>query len=93
MEADLPHPAILLITDAYSNGWRAQPLEGSAQHAYQVLPANYTLQAVPLSAGHHHLQLEYLPAAYQKGKWISLVSLLAFALGTGYYALKGYHLT
>jgi hypothetical protein len=88
VEADLPHPAILLITDAYSNGWRAQPLEGSAQRAYQVLPANYTLQAVPLSAGHHRIQLEYLPAAYQKGKWITLVSLLAFALGTGCYARK-----
>ena len=93
VEADLPHPAILLITDAYSNGWRARPLEGSAQRAYDVLPANYTLQAVPLSAGHHHIQLEYLPAAYQKGKWISLVSIVGFLLGTGYFARKSYHLT
>jgi len=88
LEADLPHPAILLITDAYSNGWRAQPLEGSAQRAYQVLPANYTLQAVPLSAGHHHIQLEYQPAAYQRGKWISLVSIIGFLLATGYYARR-----
>jgi len=93
VEANLPHPAILLITDAYSNGWRAQPLEGSAQPAYQVLPANYTLQAVPLSAGHHRIQLEYLPAAYQAGKWISLVSIVCFLLGTGYFARKSYHLT
>jgi hypothetical protein len=92
VEADLPRPAILLITDAYSNGWRAQPLEGSAQRAYEVLPANYTLQAVPLSAGHHHFQLEYLPAAYQKGKWISIVSIIGFLLGTGYFARKSYHL-
>ena len=92
VEADLPHPAILLITDAYSNGWRARPLEGSAQTAYQVLPADYTLQAVPLSAGHHHIQLEYLPAAYQKGKWISFISIVGFLLGTGYYARKSYHL-
>jgi hypothetical protein len=90
VEADLPHPAILLITDAYSNGWRAQPLEGSTQRAYQVLPANYVLQAVPLSAGHHHLQLEYLPAAWQKGKWISLVSIVGFLLGTGCYARKNH---
>ncbi len=50
IEADLPHPAILLITDAYSNGWRARPLGDTAQTAYQVLPADYTIQAVPLSA-------------------------------------------
>jgi hypothetical protein len=88
VEADLPHPAILLITDAYSNGWRAQPLEGSAQSSYQVLPANYTLQAVPLSAGHHYFQLEYLPSAYQKGKWISCASIIVFLLATGYYVRK-----
>jgi hypothetical protein len=92
VEADLPHPAILLITDAYSNGWRAQPLEGSAQRTYQVLPANYTVQAVPLSAGHHHFRLEYLPSAYQKGKWISIVSIVGFLFGTGYFARKSYHL-
>ncbi len=93
VEADLPHPAILLITDAYSNGWRARPLEGSTQRTYKVLPADYTLQAVPLSAGHHHIQLEYLPTAYQMGKWISLVSIVGFLLGTGYFARKSYHLT
>jgi hypothetical protein len=92
IEADLPHPAILLITDAYSNGWHARPLEGSAQRAYEVLPANYTLQAVPLSAGRHHIQLEYMPSAYQAGKWISLVSIIGFLLGTGYFARKSYHL-
>ncbi len=90
IEADLPHPAILLITDAYSNGWRAEPLEGSAQNAYEVLPADYTLQAVPLSAGHHRFQLEYLPRAYQKGKWISLISIVAFLVGTGYYLRKNH---
>jgi hypothetical protein len=80
IEADLPHPAILLITDAYSNGWRARPLPGSAQHAYQVLPANYVLRAIPLSQGHHRIRLEYLPAAFQVGKWISITSILAFGI-------------
>ena len=90
IEADLPHPAILLITDAYSNGWHARPLESNAQNAYQVLPGNYVLQAVPLAAGHHRIQLEYLPAAYQKGKWISLVSIAGFLVGTGYYMCKNH---
>ena len=88
IEADLPHPAILLITDAYSNGWHAHPLESSVQDTYQVLPADYTLQAVPLAAGHHHFQLDYLPAAYQEGKWISLASIILFMVATGYYMRK-----
>ena len=87
IEADLPHPAILLITDAYSTGWRARPLEGSAQRAYQVLPANYILRAIPLSQGHHRIRLEYLPAAFQAGKWISIISIIGFGFiggdGTG----------
>jgi hypothetical protein len=88
IEADLPHPAILLITDAYSNGWRGRSLANTAQTTYQVLPADYAIQAVPLSAGHHHFQLEYLPQAYQIGKWTSLASIILFMFATGCYMRK-----
>jgi hypothetical protein len=88
VEADLPHPAILLITDAYSDGWRARPLDGSVQQAYRVLPANYVLRAIPLSQGHHRIRIEYLPAAFQKGKWISIASIFGFTLAVGYYIRK-----
>ena len=33
-------------------------------------------------------ELEYLPAAYQRGKWISLASITLFMLATGYYMRK-----
>lgn len=79
ISAELPEPAILLITDAYSAGWRARPLPGSVQGRYEVLPADYTLQAVPLAAGRHHLRIEYSPLSYRIGKWITLVSLLVLA--------------
>jgi len=88
VEADLPHPAILLITDAYSNGWRAQPLADSVQRAYTVLPANYVLQAIPLSQGHHHIQIEYRPAAARVGGWISIAALLGFISIVVYHARK-----
>jgi hypothetical protein len=78
IEADLPEPAILLISDAYSEGWRAHPLNGSVQNTYDVMPANYVLQAVPLAAGHHHFRLEYLPTAFLAGKWVSIVSLCIY---------------
>jgi hypothetical protein len=88
VEADLPHPAVLLITDAYSNGWRARSLDGSVQHTYEVLPANYVLRAIPLSQGHHHLQIEYAPIGFRVGKWISMISIFGFAFVSGYYLWK-----
>jgi len=88
IEADLPHPAILLITDAYSSGWRVRPLETTAQKPYQVLPGDYTIRAVPLAAGHHHFQLEYLPQAYVRGKWLTLTSLLLFLPVVFYFLQK-----
>lgn len=88
VEADLPHPAILLITDAYSYGWQARPLEGSAQNVYKILPANYVLRAIPLSQGHHRIRLEYSPHAFRVGAWISVVSLMGFVLLAGRHIRK-----
>lgn len=88
IEADLSHPGILLITDAYSKGWRARPLKGSVQRVYQVLPANYVLRAIPLSQGHHRIRLEYMPVAFQAGTWISIVSAISFAFVVGYHVRK-----
>ncbi len=79
IEADLPAAAVLLVTDAYSAGWKARALPNSAQRDYEILPADYIMRAVPLSAGRHHFRLEYDPWGYRLGKWISLLSLAAFA--------------
>lgn len=84
IEADLQAPAILLVTDAYSRNWRIRGLGDSARQAYRILPANYALRAVPLTAGRHHFRMEYLPRGFVVGKWISIASIAAwaaFALG------------
>src|SRR5690606_15200919 len=75
VEAELPEPAILLITDSYSEGWRAVSLPGSQQQQYDLLPANYVLRAIPLAAGRHRLRVEYSPLAFRIGCWISIGSL------------------
>jgi hypothetical protein len=80
IEANLSHPAILLVTDVYSSGWRAVALPGSSQRSYQVMPANYVLRAIPLAAGKHLLRLEYSPTAYRVGFWVSLVSTLVYLM-------------
>ncbi len=78
IEADVPSPAILLVTDTFAKGWRARALRGSAQSSYQVMPANLSLRAVPLAAGHHLLRMEYEPIGFRIGKWVSIISLAAF---------------
>ena len=78
LEAEVATPAILLVTDGYNKDWRASPLPGSVQTNYEVMPANYVLMAIPLTAGHHHLRLAYAPPIFRLGLWISVVSLLAY---------------
>ncbi|MDQ3813348.1 MAG: hypothetical protein M3347_05300 [Armatimonadota bacterium] len=90
IEAELPRPAILLITDSYSSGWRAVALPDSVQQNYELLPANYVLRAIPLAAGRHHLRVEYAPLAFQVGKWVSLVSLLLYVTLLGWYLRQVY---
>jgi len=76
VEADTAAPSLLLVTDAYSRDWHAQPLAGSSQSHYEVMPADYALRATPLTAGHHLIRFEYVPT----GLWAGIaVSALAWA--------------
>jgi hypothetical protein len=80
IEADLPNAAFLLITDVYSKGWRARPLPGSCQKEYDIVPANYILRGIPLSAGNHRIRVEYLPWSFRIGKWISLLAVAVYGV-------------
>ncbi|MBI5624766.1 MAG: hypothetical protein HY924_13385 [Elusimicrobia bacterium] len=78
IEADLPFPAILLITDAYAKDWRCRMLEKGPQASCRVMPADAVLRAVPLAAGRHRLLLEYRPATFTLGLLVTLAALLAW---------------
>jgi hypothetical protein len=86
VEASLTAPAILLITDNYAKGWRVRSVGPPAQPEYRILPANYFLRAIPLAAGHHRIRVEYVPAGFVIGKWISVAAVL------GWLALLGWQL-
>lgn len=88
VEANLEEPAILLITDTYSKDWHVTPLNGSIQSKYNIMPANYCLQAIPLSGGHHLFRVEYLPFSFSIGKWISIFSCLAYIITLLWYIFK-----
>jgi hypothetical protein len=75
VDATLQRPAILLVTTNYSTGWRIRPIE-SAQSAYQIIPADWTLIGIPLAPGRHRLVLEYSPFAFRIGRWVSIFALL-----------------
>jgi hypothetical protein len=85
IDASLTHAAILLITDSYSRGWRAVALPGSVQSSYSLLPADYTLRAIPLSAGVHHIRVEFEPAGMVAGIVISTAFLALYILLLGRY--------
>jgi hypothetical protein len=87
---DTPQPAVLLITDPFSAGWRASALEGSVPKEYRILRANYILMAVPLQAGRHGLRIEYIPSGFRIGKWISVLSLWFYLMACAWYFLKAY---
>jgi hypothetical protein len=89
--ANVTRPMLLLITDSYSRYWRATGLPGSSQSEYQVMPADYTLMAIPLSAGSHLLRLEYAPSGWIIGRWISLVSLLIYIAVIIWWLLRARH--
>ncbi len=81
---DNPSPSILLITDNYSEGWHARPLDGDGQKSYKVLPGDYFLQAVPLGAGSHHFLLEYKPEAFSLGLRITEISIFLYLVILGW---------
>ncbi|MFI5378679.1 MAG: hypothetical protein ACHRHE_05240 [Tepidisphaerales bacterium] len=88
--ADVPRPAILLITDSYSRDWQVTALSDSSQKRYTLMPADLLMRAIPLGAGRHHLKLEYRPPYYVLGLWVSGVSAMAClgALGVWVWSIS-----
>ena len=82
VRATTSRDALLLVTNNYARGWRAQSLDRSAtQRNYKIVPANWAQQAIPLRAGSHHLRIEYSPIEFRTGAWVSALSLAALGVG------------
>ena len=80
IEADVANPSLLVVTDAWADGWRAVPLDGSSQSSYRLVPADYALRAVALGRGHHHLRIEYAPRLFYIGAVVSALAWPAWLL-------------
>jgi hypothetical protein len=90
VEVTLVKPAILLQTDLYTPNWHVYAMPGSAQAAYELIPADYILRAVPLAAGTHRLRIEYRPEKFIAGKRVSLASLAVFAGLFGFWGWQSW---
>ena len=91
IEASLPQAAVLLVSDTYCTGWRARsllPAGHGGQSRYDVVPADYFLRGIPLSAGNHRFVLEYWPRAFVIGAWTSGVSLAVYLACALYWCLR-----
>ena len=89
LEVTLESPGILVVTDTYAKSWRVRALDAEPpQLKYDLLPANYTLRAVPLAAGHHRIVMEYAPPGYVYGRWISLAACVCFVAACGLWLVR-----
>ncbi|MBI2326932.1 YfhO family protein [Candidatus Curtissbacteria bacterium] len=64
-------PKLLFISDNYYLGWKAE-VDGEET---EILRANYTFRAVPLTRGEHEVRFYYDPDTFKAGLLISLISL------------------
>jgi hypothetical protein len=89
ISAELSRPAVLVMTENFSGGWRVAPA-ASPQQTYRILPANWAQMAIPLEAGTHRFTLKYLPRGFRVGRWVSIFALLGFAV-TSFLLMRRRH--
>ncbi len=82
IEAETAQRALLLLTDGWSPGWRAQveAADGSAAFEAEPLRANLLFRGVLLEPGAWRVTWRYRPEGLTAGAVISGMSLLAWAL-------------
>ncbi len=85
-ELSLDQPSLVVFSDIYyEGGWNASIDGEPVPH----LRANYILRALPVDAGEHTVEFEFIFEPFEKGEKVSLVGswllLLLLLGGTGYY--------
>jgi len=69
--AELDAPGYLVLSDIYYPGWSARIKETEAP----ILPADFSLRAIPLPAGNHEVRLSFTPPGFKIGRIISIMTL------------------
>ena len=69
---DTSTPALLVLTDAYFPGWRAE-VDGEKA---AILPTHIAFRGIPVTAGASQVVLEYQPFSFRLGVLLALAGLL-----------------
>ena len=77
VRVETPHPAVLVLLDAYDAGWSAMLENGGS---IPILRANGLVRAVIVPAGNHMVTFSYQTPLLRQGAWISLVGTLLCTL-------------
>ena len=77
VEVDTTAPGILVLTDTYYPGWRAEV----AGEEVEIVRANYLLRGIELPAGNHQVTFRYAPDSLSAGAAVSVTSLLMLFAG------------
>jgi hypothetical protein len=77
VRVDTPQPALLVLLDAFDDGWRATLDNGSE---IPIMRANTLVRAVAVPTGHHVVTFSYHTPLLKVGAWASLAGVL---LSTG----------
>jgi hypothetical protein len=76
VEVNTTSPALVLIRNVYERHWQAE-VDGRAA---PVLPADYLIQAIPVAAGHHVIDLRYDDPTIGYGLLGSMLAVAALLL-------------
>lgn len=77
-EVDTPTPGVLVVSDTYYPGWRAEVDGESAE----VVPADVALRGVAVPAGTSTVELVFRPTSVLIGAAVSSLTLLALLVAT-----------
>ncbi len=69
--------AWLILSETYYPGWQAT-VDGQAT---PILPVDYLLRAIPLSAGEHTIDMSFHPLSFTIGAFISVLAIGAVIVG------------
>jgi hypothetical protein len=76
LEAQATGNAVLVLSEKYYEGWKAF-VNGKQTDVY---PVNHVLRGVYLTPGTHRVEFVFDPLPFKVGKWLTLSSMLLFAL-------------
>jgi hypothetical protein len=81
LDVSTPKDGYLVLDEIYYPGWKAY-VDGEEK---QVLRANWSLRAIPVTGGQHRVALRFEPASFRYGWWITLATLALCAAGIVYF--------